>query len=57
MCRKQKVLSLKEIVDVIRKFDKGNSCHTISSEIGVGKTQVQSIVRDREDILKRWESG
>ena len=57
MSRKHKVLSLEERVDVIKKFNKGSSCHAISSEIRVGKTQVQSIVRDREDILKRWESG
>ena len=57
MSRKRKVLNLEERVGVIRKFDKGSSCRAISSEIRVGKMQVQSIVRDREDILKRWESG
>ena len=57
MSRKRKVLGLEEIVDVIRKFDKGSSCRAISSEIKVLKTQVQSIVRYREDILKRWETG
>ena len=57
MSRKCKVFSLEERVDVIRKFNKGSSCCAISSKIRVGKTQVQSIVRDREDILKQWESG
>ena len=52
MSRKRKVLNLEERVGVIRKFDKGSSCRAISSEIRVGKMQVQSIVRDREDILK-----
>ncbi len=28
-----------------------------SSEIGVGKTQTQTTVKEIEDILRRWESG
>ena len=57
MSRKRKVLSLEERVKVLKKIDEGKSCRAVSIELGVGKTQVQSIVKEREDILKRWENG
>ena len=55
--RKRKVLSLRERVAVLSKIDSGKSCRSVAGEIGVGKTQIQGILWDREDILKRWEAG
>ena len=57
MSRKRKVLSLEERVNVLKKIDEGKSCRAASTELGVGKTQVQTIVKERKDIMKRWESG
>ena len=57
MSRKRKVVSLEERVHVLKKIDKEKSCRAVSSELGIGKTQVQTIVKKREDILRRWESG
>ena len=57
MSRKRKVLSLEERVSVLKKVEEGKSCRAVSNELGVGKTQVQTIVKEREDILRRWESG
>ena len=57
MSRKRKVLSLEERVNVLKKIDKGKSCPAVSSELGIRKTQIQTIVKEREDILRRWESG
>ena len=57
MSRKRKVLSLEERVSVLKKVDEGKSCRAVSNKLGVGKTQVQTIVKEREDILRRWESG
>ena len=54
--RKLKILTLEERVAVL-KIDSRNSCHAVASELGVGKTQIQGIVRDRGDIMKRWEAG
>lgn len=51
--RERNVLTLEERVKVLKKVDEGKSCRAISSELGVGKTQVQ----ERDDIMKRWESG
>ncbi len=55
--RKSEVLTLEERVSVIKKADSGTSCRAIASEFGVGKTQVQIIVKEKEDIMKRWEEG
>ena len=52
--RKRKVLTLEERVFVLDKIEKGQFCHSVSEELGVGKTQIQNIVKDKEDILKQW---
>ena len=55
--RKRNVLTLEERVSVLNKIKKGQSCRSIAEEIGVGKTQIQNIIKDKEDILKRWAAG
>ena len=57
MSWKRKVPTLEERVSVIRNADSGSSCRAIAAELGVGKTQVQTIVKDREDIMRKWEEG
>ena len=58
MSRKRKVLSLEERVSVLKKVDEGKSCRAVSNELGVGKMQVQTIVKEREDIEKmgKWRT-
>lgn len=51
------MLSVEERVNVLKKIDEGKSCQEVSSELGVGKTQVQTKAKDQEDLLKRWERG
>ena len=36
---------------------KGKSCRCVAEETGVGKTQIQGIVKDKEAILKRCKDG
>ena len=55
--RKRKVLSLRKRVVVLSKIDSGKTCRSVAGEIGFGKIQIQGIVRNGEDILKRWEAG
>ena len=57
MSQKRKVLTLEERVAVIQKIDCENSCHSVAEETGVGKTQIQGTVKDKEAILKRWKDG
>ena len=56
MSRKRKILTLAERVAVLKKVDQGMSCRAIAIEVGVGKTQVQNIVKERDEIMKQWES-
>ncbi len=55
--RKRKVLSLKDKVSVIEKHQSGSSCRAIASVFDVGKTQVQSIIANSENIMQEWRSG
>ena len=57
MSRKRKVLTLEERVSVLKKVGDGKSCRSIALELGVGKTQIQSIVKEKDELTKRWESG
>ena len=55
--RKRKHLTLAERVKVIEKSSKGEASKNIALSFGVGKTQIQSILSDKDNILKRWEAG
>ena len=57
MSRKRNILKLEERVSVLKKVEDGKSCRSIALELGVGKTQIQSIVKEKDEIMKRWESG
>ena len=39
------------------RIDEGKSCSALSSELGVGKTQILAVVKERDDIQRRWEIG
>ena len=55
--KKRKALTLEEKVKVIRLNEKGESVRRIAAELDVGKTQIASIVKSREEVLKQWEDG
>jgi hypothetical protein len=55
--RKRKILTLEKRVDVIKRNEKGQSCRSIAAELQVGKTQIQSIIRDKDEIMKMWTTG
>ena len=57
MSRKRKVLTLEERVGVIKMADTGKSCRGIALDMGVGKTQVQHIIKEREEIMRQWKDG
>ena len=50
-------LTLAERIAGLDKFESGKSCRSVTEEIGVGKIQVQNIVKDKEDNRKRWAAG
>ena len=36
---------------------KGENAISIARSLDVGKTQIQTIIRERDSILARWENG
>ena len=55
--RKRTALKLSDRVKVIQRSDNGESAEAIALTLGVGKTQIQNIVKEKAEISKLWESG
>ena len=55
--KKRKVLTLEQKVKVIKLNEKGDSHRVIVESFEVGKTQIGSIVKNKDEILKQWENG
>ncbi len=55
--KKRKVMTLDERIRVIIRSNDGESARKIAASLGVGKIQVQSIIRNKDAITKEWESG
>ena len=54
---KRKVLSLEDRMTVITMNRTGKSCRKIAEEYGVGKTQIQKIIKEKESIEAEIASG
>ena len=52
-CKKRKILTLEQHIDVINK----QSAQNIAKEMDVGKTQIQSIINEKEKLLSWWKDG
>ena len=50
-------LTLAEWVKVIERNKAGKSMKKIVDLLGVGKTQIQSIIKNTQTILDSWENG
>ncbi|PFX20594.1 Tigger transposable element-derived protein 6 [Stylophora pistillata] len=50
-------MTLDERVRVIKLSNQGDSARKIAASSRFGKTQVQTIIRNKEEILKEWGSG
>ncbi|KAK7097842.1 hypothetical protein V1264_004763 [Littorina saxatilis] len=55
--KKRKYLTLENRVTVVNRHKKGETAIAIAKSLDVGKSQIQRIIQDKENILKRWESG
>ena len=51
------MLTLRERVAVLKSIDSRKSGHSVAQEFNVGKTQIQGIVGDREEIVRKLEAG
>ena len=57
MASKRKFLTLEERVKVISLVGKGHSCRRVASGLGVGKTQIQSILKRKHEIMDEFEEN
>ena len=55
--KQRRVLTLKERLDVLRRVEGGRSCRAVATELKVGKTQIQNIIKEKESLLKQWAEG
>ena len=51
------MLTLEERVSVIEKSDIGKACRAIAAELRVGKTQIQTIMQEKKEIMRKFEAG
>lgn len=58
MSSKRKRLSLKDKIEVIIESEKsGLSARKLAENLGIGKTQVSAIIKNKEELLKLYEEG
>ncbi|KAH3775866.1 hypothetical protein DPMN_177275 [Dreissena polymorpha] len=57
MASKRKFLTLEERVKVISLLGEGHSCRRVASDLGVGKTQIQSILKRKHEIMDEFEEN
>ena len=50
-------MTLDKQVCVIKLSNQGDLARKIVASLGLGKTQVQRVIRNKEEILNEWESG
>ena len=55
--RSRKVLTLEQCALVVQWSEKGESARGIALSLGVGKTQIQSIIAKKDEVMAAWKSG
>ena len=53
----RKILTLQERISVLKELDSGKSCRQVADELGVGKTQIQSIRKRKRKIQEDFENN
>ena len=57
MASKRKCLTLEERVKCIKLLDSGKSSRVVAAELGVGRTQIQGILKRKREILDDYEGN
>ena len=57
MSNKRKCLTLEDRIKVLDRHDKGESARLIAMSLGCGKTQIQSIIKDKVSIPDSKTTG
>ena len=50
-------LTLAQRIKVIQKNSSGVSIKALTAEFGAGSTQISDIIKNKADIMARWEAG
>ena len=53
----RKVLTLSERVEAIKLHDGGKSSRDVAQIMGVGRTQIQQIIKRKSEVLDDYESN
>ena len=53
----RKVLTLSERVEAIKLHDGGKSSRDVAQIMGVGRTQIQQIIKRKSEVLDNYESN
>ncbi len=57
MSTKRKCLTLEDRVKALKMMEAGKSCRSVADEMGVGKTQIQSILKRKREVLEEFEGN
>ena len=55
--KKYKVVTLKQKMDILRRYDRGESTETIRKEVHLSAPTICKVRRDREKIMAAVEAG
>ena len=53
----RKVLTLSERVEAIKLHDDGKSSRDVAQIMGIGRTQIQQIIKGKSEVLDDYESN
>ena len=53
----RKVLTLSERVEAIKLHDSGKSSQDVAQIMGIGRTQIQQIIKRKSEVLDDYESN
>lgn len=57
MSTKRKCLTLEDRVKALKMMEAGKSCRSVADQMGVGKTQIQSILKRKRELLDEYEGN
>lgn len=57
MASKRKCLTLEERVKCLKLLESGKSSRVVASELGVGRSQVQNVLKRKREIIDEFEGN
>ena len=55
LSRKRNIFLLEDRLKVVERLSKGESARSVAQSLNMGKIQVQTIVKEKDDILHYWK--